>query len=118
MDVGLAVVNRSPGTGFELVDLKRKTRHVLSERGKDATISPDGSLIAFVIESFPEMLGREELWLMKRDDKQSVRVAETGRGAYPSWSRDGRSLYFYDPQSRAVMFIDTEKHRPAAGGVL
>ncbi len=31
MSVGLAVVNRSPGTGFELVDLKRKTRHLLSE---------------------------------------------------------------------------------------
>jgi tRNA A-37 threonylcarbamoyl transferase component Bud32 len=108
--LGLAVVNRSPGTGFELVDLKQKTRHVLSEKGKDATISPDGSLIAFVTERFPEMLGREELWLMKRDDKQSVRVAETGRGAYPSWSKDGRSLYFYDPQSQAVMFIDTEKH--------
>ena len=58
MDVGLAVVNRSPGTGFELVDLKQKTRHVLSERGKDATISPDGSLIAFVTEPPERWVGK------------------------------------------------------------
>jgi hypothetical protein len=111
-DVGLAVVNRSPGPGFELVDLKQKTRHLLSEGGRDATISPDGSLIAFVTSLDPDtqMPNRDELWLMKRDDRQIGRVAEYGRGAYPSWSKDGRHLYYYDPQSRAVMFLDTKHY--------
>jgi hypothetical protein len=104
---GLAVVNRSPGDGFELENLRNHSRHVLSEGGRDATISPDGSLIAFVTGAYLG-LGRDELWLMKRDDGQIGRVAELGRGTYPSWSGNGRRLYYYDPQSRAVMFIDTK----------
>jgi hypothetical protein len=109
-DVGLAVVNRSPGTGFDLVDLKQKTRQQISQGGKDATISPDGSLIAFVTEPIEGAVGREELWLMKRDDHQIGRVSDMGRGAYPSWSRDGRNLFYYDPQSRTVMYLDTQNY--------
>jgi hypothetical protein len=111
---GLMVVNRSPGPGFELIDRKRNTRQVLSESGKDAVISPDGRLVAFVTEPYPGYITREELWVLARPDRPDEpvekirRVSPMGEGSYPSWSRDGRTLYFHDLQTRRVMALDTE----------
>jgi hypothetical protein len=114
---GLMVVNRSPGVGFELIGQTdggsadrppTGARQVLSESGKDAVISPDGNLVAFVTEPYPESLTREELWVLGRKEGHIRRVAAMGRGAFPSWSPDGSTLYFHDLKARVVMALGTE----------
>jgi serine/threonine protein kinase len=108
---GLMVVNRWPGPGFELVGPEPETRTLLSASGKDATLSPDGKLVAFVTEPFPDARTREELWALGVESRQLRRVALMGRGSYPSWSPDTRLLYFFDPQERTVMALSTEGGR-------
>jgi hypothetical protein len=105
---GLIVVNRSPEIGFELVDVQRKTRQLLSEGGTDATVSPDGQLVAFVSNT----PGVTELWALERAPVQLRRLARWWRGSYPSWSPDGRTLYFHDPRERKVMAVGTEGGAP------
>jgi len=53
--------------------------------------SPDGAWIAFDSDEN----GRRDVYVVRRGDPRRIPVS-TGGGERPSWSGDGRSLYFHD----------------------
>jgi Tol biopolymer transport system component len=64
----------------------------------DASLSPDGRLIAFTSDES----GRTEVYV-SRFPEMSGRVAvSSGGGARPQWRRDGRELYFVGANNRIM----------------
>ena len=64
----------------------------LSQQGREAAVSPDGSLIAF-LKGAPKS---QELWLMRADGEQPRRMAGEPGDLFrsPVWSLDGKQIAF------------------------
>jgi Tol biopolymer transport system component len=60
----------------------------------DARLSPDGRLVAYVSEE----TGGPEISVQTIDDPPRREVISVAGGNQPVWSRDGRELFFVDPQ--------------------
>ncbi len=73
--------------------------------GKDPTWSPDGKWVAFVQMEDRENAKREFLYLAPIE-KESV-PRQVGPGAYPSWSADGKTLYYCGRNDNLVYALDT-----------
>ena len=61
---------------------------------RDARLSPDGRLVAYVSEES----GRPEVSIQTIGGPPRREVISVGGGDQPVWSRNGRALYFVDPQ--------------------
>jgi TolB protein len=67
-----------------------------------ATWSPDGKQIAFT----SDRSGDPEIYTAKADGSGLRRLTSTpGRDAHPSWSRDGRTLFFQSPREQGNVRI-------------
>ena len=61
---------------------------------RDARVSPDGRLVAYVSEE----TGRPEVSVQAIDAAPRREVLSVAGGDQPVWRRDGRELFFVDPQ--------------------
>ena len=71
-----------------------------------AVLSPDGSLLAYVSDDS----GRTEISVVEVASglvRGAPSVVTSGGGFEPTWSKDGKRLYFRQPPGR-VMFMDIE----------
>jgi tetratricopeptide (TPR) repeat protein len=99
--------------GLEIHLLANGGVHDLVQPGKDPAWSPAANgPIAFVRGSVP---AKEEIWLIDADGTHERKV---GRGGYPNWSGDGKTLYFHDRDKRAIMAVSTNSDEPAPQVVL
>ncbi|HEX2341092.1 MAG TPA: protein kinase [Vicinamibacterales bacterium] len=80
---------------------------------RDARLSPDGRLVAYVSEES----GHPELAVQTVDGPPARDVLSVGGGDQPVWSRDGRELFFVDPQGslRSVTVGRAPDGRPVFG---
>ena len=80
---------------------------------RDARLSSDGALVAYVsVET-----GRSEVLVKTVGGPPARDVISVGGGDQPVWSRDGKELFFVDPQGalRTVPVSRTPDGRPAFG---
>ena len=80
---------------------------------RDARLSPDARLIAYV----SEQSGRPEVSVHTVDGPPARDVLSVGGGDQPVWGRDGRELFFVDPQGslRSVTVRRARDERPVFG---
>ena len=80
---------------------------------RDGRLSPDARLVAYV----SEQTGRPEVSVHTVDGPLARDVLSVGGGDQPVWSRDGRELFFVDPQGslRSVTVSRAPNGRPAFG---
>jgi Tol biopolymer transport system component len=94
------------GAGIKLLNLKTGETTTVVESGKDPAFSPGKTpLIAYVRG---DGLG-EEVWLVQPDGKQDRKV---GEGGFPTWSKDGKTLYFHSRKRRIVLSVDPTAEEP------
>jgi eukaryotic-like serine/threonine-protein kinase len=79
----------------------------------DARFSPDGRLVAYVSDE----TGRPEVSVQTIDGPRRREVISVAGGDQPVWSRDGRELFFVDPQGllRSAPVSISPDGRPAFG---
>jgi serine/threonine protein kinase len=95
---------------IEVLNLKTGTTRLLCYSGFDPAWSPDGRCIAFVrhrrtvrLQDLadgkrayePAMVDRE-VWIVNADG--TGKPVMLAKGAWPSWSRDSKRLYYYSPE--------------------
>jgi len=80
---------------------------------RDGRLSPDARLVAYV----SEQTGRPEVSVHTVDGPLARDVLSVGGGDQPVWSRDGRELFFVDPQGslRSVTVSRAPDGRPTFG---
>ena len=80
---------------------------------RDGRLSPDARLVAYV----SEQTGRPEVSVHTVDGPLARDVLSVGGGDQPVWSRDGRELFFVDPQGslRSVTVSRAPDGRPVFG---
>ena len=80
---------------------------------RDGRLSPDARLVAYV----SEQTGRPEVSVHTVDGPLARDVLSVGGGDQPVWSRDGRELFFVDPQGslRSVTVGRAPDGRPVFG---
>ena len=66
---------------------------------RDARLSPDGRLVAYVSEE----TGRPEVSVRSIDEKPRRVVISPGGGSQPVWTRDGRTLAYVNPEGDLQM---------------
>jgi Tol biopolymer transport system component len=83
---------------------------------RDGRLSPDGRLVAYV----SEQTGRPEVSVHTVDGPPARDVLSVGGGDQPVWSRDGRELFFVDPQGslRSVTVSRAPDGRPVFASVV
>jgi Tol biopolymer transport system component len=77
---------------------------------RDARVSPDGALVAYVSEE----AGRAQVSIQAVGGPPRREVVSVSGGDQPVWSRDGRELFFVDPAGflRAVRVTRDREGRP------
>lgn len=70
--------------------------------------SPDGSHIAYASDQD----GRMEVYIRRYPDADGLRLVSSEGGSYPTWSSNGRELYYWNAGSIVVVPMEVE------GGVL
>jgi WD40 repeat protein len=80
---------------------------------RDARLSPDGSLVAYVSEE----TGRPEISVRALEGEPRRQVLSAGGGSQPVWRRDGSELLFVDPEGvlRAIAVRRAADGRPVLG---
>jgi hypothetical protein len=80
---------------------------------RDARLSPDGHLVAYVSEES----GHPEIEVQTVDGPAARDVLSNGGGDQPVWSRSGNELFFVDPQGslRSVTVSRALDGRPVFG---
>ncbi len=106
---GRRVVAWRKGRGLEVVDLESGSRHTLVESGKDPAWSPAGP-IAYVRAGEKNDLisaGAEqnEIW---RVDPATGERRKIVTGAWPTWSQDGKTLYYHSREAGAVRAVSID----------
>jgi len=75
-----------------------------------ADISLDGSLVAFVVTRMDAEKNQNwsDIWLMKTEGGEPIKLTEDGVSELPKWSPDGRSLAFVAPEDgkSAIWIMD------------
>ena len=70
---------------------------------ENAAFSPDGRLLTF---DSPES-GRDEVYIQSVAGTSGKRPVSVDRGAHPTWSHDGRELYFRNGRNMMAVSVDT-----------
>lgn len=108
-------------SGLAVLDLETHNIELLMMPGKDPTWSASGQYLAFVrdrqvlpLSDFvnaetqyqPRSVTEEEVWIVKADGTEPRRIAQ---GSRPSWSLDGKTLYYYSRTDLKHYMISTEQ---------
>ncbi len=94
------------GAGIKLLNHKTGETTTVVESGKDPAFSPGKTpLIAYVRGDGQA----EEVWLVQPDGKQDRKL---GEGGFPTWSKDGKTLYFHSRKRRMVLSVDLTALEP------
>jgi serine/threonine protein kinase/Tol biopolymer transport system component len=108
-------------SGLALYDVETGQTDLLIVPGKDPSWSPDGRYLAFVrdcsILPVPELASAErinrhrayedeEVWIINSDGTEPRRLAT---GGWPSWSSDGKHIYYQSPKDKKLYKISIEK---------
>jgi alpha-galactosidase len=90
------------GSGLRIIDLKTGKIDDLLNFGKDPEWSPgQGRWIAFVKGEMG--WDNTEVWIVESSGKNPRKIAE---GGWPSWSADGKTLYFRSNVQQKVLAIE------------
>jgi Protein kinase domain/Putative zinc-finger len=106
---GTGIVNRWPERGFlHVMDTQGGGMGFFAstEDGKDAVLSPNGVLVAFVSEPPGEMSFEESIWLLDRVSRRRTFLA---MGSAPQWLWEGSRLYFYDHRREVLCLYDASQ---------
>lgn len=88
--------------GVAILDLKSGTVTAVTDAGKDAAWAP----IADGLLAYARGTGKdEELWVVEPSGKNDRKVAD---GGYPSWSADGKTLFFRGHRDGALRLLAVE----------
>lgn len=94
------------GAGIAFFDLKSGKSTDLIGSGKDPAYSHgEKPLIAYVRGDGRE----EEVWVIQPDGVNNRKV---GDGGFPTWSGDGKTLYFHSRKLQSVMAVDLSAEEP------
>lgn len=106
---GKRLVVTAPGAqrGLLLVDLAGGKQTRITQSGKDPAFSPTDDKIAYVCNDGQQ----EEIWLVTSSGENPHKVAD---GGFPSWSADGKMLYYHSRSDWNVKAIAPDSARPAA----
>jgi serine/threonine protein kinase len=92
--------------GLEIHDLDNGTILELIQPGKDPAWSPTADDIAFVRGGSNGLdVSTEEVWLIRSNGKGERKI---GDGGYPSWSGDGKTLYYNDRKTKCIMALKVD----------
>jgi dipeptidyl aminopeptidase/acylaminoacyl peptidase len=96
------------GTNFDLLSVRLSDGAVQPFAAtpadeNDARISPDGRFVAYVVN----MGGRDEVFVRPFPSGSGQWQLSAGGGEAPSWSRDGRTLYFLTASDIVALPIAT-----------
>jgi thiol-disulfide isomerase/thioredoxin len=95
------------GGGLSVLDLKTGKITDLVTEGKDPAWSPKkGRYIAYVAGGYG---AEEHIWIVDPSGENARKIAE---GGYPSWSQDGKTLYYHSRTQRKIMTIDIDAATP------
>lgn len=100
------VFGRGPGLGLERLNLRSHISAPWISSGKDACWSPNGHWIAFVREESYNSYLTEQVWVMKPEGKEPLRLIN---GGFPSWSVDGKKLFVHSRQQNTILAVDPEQ---------
>lgn len=90
------------GAGLQVLDFQSSTVTDLLDSGKDPAWSPGrGEWIAYVCGNNSD----EEVWVVKASGEEARKVAD---GGFPSWSLDGKTLYFRSKE-RGIVSLDVSQ---------
>jgi WD40 repeat protein len=96
------------GGGIAVIDLGSAKVTGLTRSGKDPVWAPgDGRLIAYVAGGLGE---QEEVWLIPSSGGDPRKIAP---GGFPSWSADGKTLFFHSRTKRRVLAADPFAEDPS-----
>ncbi len=104
----------NPSTGWDIFRLSLSPSRVeplvsTSAFEFAANISPNGRYFAH--NSYET--GRSEIWIRRYPDAARERwQVSTGGGTAPVWARNGRELFYFAPDSGALMSVDIDASRP------
>jgi Tol biopolymer transport system component len=93
------------GGGLEVLDWRTGKQRTLTGNGRDAAWSPTGEWIAFVREEGVERYLSEQVFVVPAKGGFTASVA---RGGFPSWSKEGSTLYFHSRVEGRVLALNTE----------
>jgi serine/threonine protein kinase/Tol biopolymer transport system component len=94
-------------SGLAIMDLETQSIELLMRPGRDPDWSPTGEHLAFVRDRHvlpltdflgseahyqPRSVTKEEVWIIKADGTEPRLIA---KGSRPSWSADGKAIYYY-----------------------
>jgi len=103
------------GRGIRILDLETGAITDLLPFGKDPCWSPvDGNLIAFVNDQMSDRAERDELWVVDASGKNARKLTD---GGFPSWSADGKRLFFSSRPDKIVKAIDFDNAARRAGEI-
>jgi hypothetical protein len=85
--------------GIWITDLDGKNKMQLVSEGKDPSWSPDGRMIAYVLQKEDE-----DIWLVQADG--SGEPEHLVKGMYPHWTADGKELIYFSPEAQALYAIN------------
>jgi serine/threonine protein kinase/Tol biopolymer transport system component len=107
-------------TGIEIINLESGKTRLLTVPGFDPAWSPDGNHIVYVRSRQTLLLTdltaeraakgvpheQREVWIINADGTQEPRFL--ARGAWPSWSRDSKRVFYHSPKDMKVCSISIE----------
>ena len=108
------------GNGIEILDIKSRSKRLLTTFGSCPKWSPDGQFIAFCDKYSPP--GGGEIWIVYAKGGQPLKVAT---GYHPCWSADSQEVFYRsmpkgticrirvdDPDASPVYVMETPGHYP------
>ena len=90
------------GKGIRILDLKTGKTSELTDHGKDPVWSPDGREIAYVTEKHFNEYKNERVWIINPKDSKTSKLVD---GTFPVWSKDGKTVYCYSHEHKALVSI-------------
>jgi tetratricopeptide (TPR) repeat protein len=107
-------------TGIEIINLESGKTRLLTVPGFDPAWSPDGNHIAYVRSRQTLLLTdltaeraakgvpheQREVWIINADGTEEPRFL--ARGAWPSWGRDSKWVFYHSPKDMKVCSISIE----------